>query len=96
MEMKLEQAQNILAGLSVEDYDTVAKNAKAMNGLTQLEQWFQADTPEYRSQLKNFRFANEELIRLADEENLEGAALAYVQLTLSCINCHKQVRATRQ
>ncbi len=27
--------------------------------------------------------------------NLDGAALAYVQLTMSCVNCHKHVRETR-
>jgi hypothetical protein len=36
------------------------------------------------------------LIRQADKENLDGAALAYVQLTLSCVNCHKVVRDSRQ
>ena len=43
-------------------------------------------------QLQIFQNANQQMIRMADDENLDGAALAYVQLTLSCVNCHKIVR----
>jgi hypothetical protein len=39
-----------------------------------------------------FQTANRELIRAAENENLDGATLAYLQLTLSCVNCHKVVR----
>lgn len=93
MQKKLEQAQKILEGLATEDFDSITKNAKAMNGLTALEQWFRASEPDYQTQLKTFRFANQELIRLSEERNIDGASLAYVQLTLSCVNCHKYVRA---
>ena len=30
---------------------------------------------------------------MAAEGNLDGAALKYVELTLSCVNCHKHVRS---
>lgn len=93
MEKKLEYAQNILAGLTLEDFDLVAKNAKAMNSLNVLEKWMRADTPAYRAQLKVFQFANSELVRLSEAKNLDGSTLAYVQLTLSCVNCHKHVRS---
>jgi hypothetical protein len=93
MQKKLEQAQKILEGLATEDFDSIAKNAKAMNGLTVLEQWFRAKEPDYQMQLKSFRFANQELIRLAEEGNIDGASVAYIQLTISCVNCHKYMRA---
>jgi cytochrome c556 len=96
MEKKLEYSQQVLAGLTREDYDLVVKNAKAMNTMTELEKWFRADTQEYRAQLQIFEFANNELVRLAEERNLDGISTAYVQLTLSCVNCHKYVRAHRQ
>jgi len=92
MKKKMEYSQEILAGLATEDFDAVAKNARSMNALGQLEKWLRANTPEYRTQLKVFRRANENLIERAEEKNLDGAALAYVQLTLSCVNCHKVVR----
>ena len=96
MRKKLEYTENILAGLAREDFEQIAKNARSMNALSQMEKWVRG-TAEYRTQLKIFQNSNEQLIRMADEEELDGAALAFVQLTLSCVNCHKVVRvATRQ
>ena len=48
----------------------------------------QAIEPSSRS----FIDANEQLIAEANANDLDGATLAYVQLTLSCVNCHKLVR----
>ena len=91
MQKKLEYSGKILAGLAREDFEEIGKNARSMNALTQMEKWVRG-TAEYRTQLRIFQNANEQLIRMADEEKLDGAALAYVQLTLSCVNCHKAVR----
>ena len=92
MRKKLELSQKILAGLATEDFDAIRKNAKIMTTFVHLEQWLRADQPAYRAQLNVFHLANDELVRLADEKNLDGASLAYMQLTLSCVNCHKVMR----
>ncbi len=92
MQKKLGYSENILKGLVNRDFDQIAKNARSMSALTQIEKWVRGNTPEYRAQLHVFQDANQQLIRMADKENLDGAALAYVQLSLSCVNCHKIVR----
>jgi hypothetical protein len=92
MQKKLAYSERILAGLASEDFKEIGKNARSMNAVGQLEKWVRANTPEYRTQLKLFQYANGQLIRMADDENLDGAALAFVQLTLSCVNRHKLVR----
>lgn len=92
MQMKLDHAQQILEGLSLEDYGLIARHAKAMNELGLLEKSEHAASINYQTQLKVFRFANGELERLAKEKNLDGAALAYTQMTISCVNCHKIIR----
>jgi hypothetical protein len=92
MRKKLEYSEKILGGLAAADFDTIGKTARTMNALTHMEKWVRGTTPEYRTQLHLFEHANQQLIRSADKENLDGAALAYVQLTLSCVNCHKVVR----
>ena len=92
MKKKLEYSKEILSGLSQEDFDLITRNAKSMNALGQLEKWFRANTPEYRAQLKSFRSANDQLIKQSAEKNLDGAALAYMQVTLSCVNCHRVIR----
>jgi hypothetical protein len=94
MEKKLDYSQAILSGLATADFDEVGKNARAMNGLSEIEKFVRGKTPGYRTQLKFFRFTNDELIRQSDRGNLDGAALAFTQLTLTCVNCHKHIRDT--
>jgi hypothetical protein len=92
MRKKLEYSEKILGGLAAADFETIGKTARTMNSLTHMEKWVRGTVPEYRTQLQLFQNANEQIIRAADKQNLDGAALAYVQLTLSCVNCHKVVR----
>lgn len=92
MKRKLDYTQKILSGLAKGDYEAIRVNAELMNKLTPIERFIRGRTPAYRTQLQVFQFANEELIRLAEEKNIDGAALAFTQLTLSCVNCHKVIR----
>lgn len=94
MRKKLEYSEKILAGLANEDFDAIGKTARTMKALNQMENWVRGGVPEYRAQLHVFQNANGQLIQMAEQRNLDGAALAYVQLTLSCVNCHKIVRAS--
>jgi hypothetical protein len=92
MKKKLEFSQNILSGLTKGDFEMVAKNAQAMDILTYLEKWSRADRPGYRQQVGYFDLANKELIKQAQARNVEGSVLAYNQLAISCVQCHKIVR----
>ena len=95
MKKKLEFSQHILAGLATSDFDRISDAATSMNNLNQIEKWSRRTNAEaYRTQLRVFRFANEELVRQANRKNIDGAALAFSQLTLSCVNCHKVLRET--
>ncbi|MGP0065942.1 MAG: hypothetical protein ACLQGP_20375 [Isosphaeraceae bacterium] len=92
MRQKLAASQNILAGLTKADFDAIEKNAQSMLVVGYLEKWVRADTPGYENFTKDFQYANKSLSNAAREKNLDGATLAYLQLTLSCVNCHKIVR----
>jgi len=92
MRKKLDFSRNILAGLASEDFDNVAANAQAMKGMSKFESFIRGKMPGYRTQLEVFQDANEEIIRQAQKDNVEGAALAFTQLTISCVNCHKHLR----
>jgi hypothetical protein len=94
MRQKLQASQAVLAGLASGDYEAIGRNAQAMNVVEQLEKWLRANTPGYRTQLRLFEFADRELIRAAREKNIDAATLAYNQLTISCVNCHKIIRDT--
>ncbi len=92
MKQKLAASQNILAGLTKGDFDAIEKNAQSMLVVEYLEKWVRAETPRYRKLTKDFEYANKALALAAREKNLDGATVAYVELTLSCIHCHKIVR----
>ncbi len=92
MKQKLVASQNVLAGLTKGDFDMIAKNAKSMLVVGYLEKWVRADIPEYQKMTKDFEFANKSLVEAARDKNLDRATIAYVQLTFSCVDCHKIVR----
>jgi cytochrome c556 len=92
MQKKMEYSEKILAGLAKADFEAIEKNSKSMNALSQLEKWVRAGSPAYQSQLTTFRSANRSLVRMAQEKDLDGATLAFMQLTQSCVQCHKVIR----
>lgn len=96
MRKKLEFSQSILAGLATADFDAIAKSATSMKNLTLIERMARrTDAEDYRMQLGVFQFANNELIRAAKKKDVDSATVAFTQLTLSCVNCHKLLRDGR-
>lgn len=91
MERKLEHSQAVLSALAREDFDALGANADALLALSE-EEWISRDTPEYQAQLKDFWVVMEGIKTAADEENLDGATLGYMQMTLTCVRCHKYLR----
>ncbi|MHC5539828.1 hypothetical protein ACYOEI_16540 [Singulisphaera rosea] len=92
MKHKLDASQKILEGMTRADYKQIEKNARSMKVMAYLEGYFRADMPGYKAQLHAFENANEAIVRAAQEKNLDGATIAYTQLTISCVSCHKLVR----
>jgi hypothetical protein len=92
MTRKLEVAQTILRGLTEADFELIQKEAGKMQLVNYLEEWDRGDAPEYKRQLRYFEDANKQLTRQAKNKNINGATLAYTQLTLSCVQCHNLIR----
>lgn len=95
MRAKLKHSQEIVEGLAVENFDQIAKNAQQLSLLSQATNWEVYQTEEYLAQSREFRRAADALREQAKEKKLEGAALAYLDVTMKCINCHKYVRKIR-
>ena len=95
MDRKLHLSQQVLAGITAGDFDKVTTSAQAMKSLDKVEAFIRGRTPGYRTQLQVFDESLDEIIRQANKDNLEGAALGFTQLTISCVNCHKQIRAAK-
>lgn len=96
MKKKLEFSQEILAGLTAGDFDRVNTNAQMLGFVGYLSAWLRADEEAYKRQITYFEFATKELGRQAKEKNMDGATLAYNQLTTSCVQCHKVVREPKR
>ena len=92
MRLKLEGAQDLLAALASADFDAIRHSATRMNSFGKIERFVRGRNAEYDMQLRLFRNANQQIIRQANRQNVEGAALGFMQLTASCINCHKVIR----
>ena len=95
MRLKLTRSQELLEGIALEDFAKIAKNAEAISLLCEDELWQVFQTPEYLAHSEQFRRTANSIIKAADDENLDGAALGYVALTLQCVDCHKYVRDVR-
>jgi hypothetical protein len=93
MMKKLEWSQAILADLAKADWEKMGQHTRSMRALSKIEGRFRrTDQADYRAQLAVFDQANDELIKTADDENIDGATLAYMHLIHSCVNCHKVLR----
>lgn len=95
MRAKLVHSQKVLEGLTSDDLEMVAKNAQEMSLLSLASTWQVIETPEYARRSSEFRRAVDDLRKAAREDNLDGATLSFVNVTLKCVECHKYVRSVR-
>jgi hypothetical protein len=96
MKRKLGHAQAVLEALALNDFDKIRSNADDLIFISKQVEWRAVKTPEYDLSMNSFRRAAEELAQKAKDKNLEGATLAYMDMTMTCVRCHKQVRDMRR
>ena len=95
MQRKLAASQKVLEGIAVNDFDKIRKQADELIDISKQAEWRVLKTPEYELHSNDFRRIADNLAKNAKDKNLDGAALSYVELTLTCVKCHKYVRETR-
>lgn len=95
MKLKLDYAKGVLEGLTLENLELVAKNARLLKEMSAAAQWEVATVPgmEYNEYTADFQRVATDLGKQAREGNLDAATIEYVRLTLSCVRCHKYVRS---
>lgn len=92
MQRKLDYTRTVVDGLATEDFQKISKGAQDLMLLSHEADWKVVTTPEYLKVSREFRETAERLRTQGKEKNLDGATLAYFEVTLSCIRCHKQLR----
>ena len=92
MREKLGHSQKALEALALEDFVTLAQQSKKLSAMTQEATWQVFQNPDYAQHSATFRRHANALTKAAQDKNLDAATLAYVRLTMSCVDCHKFVR----
>ena len=95
MQAKLEHSKSLLEGLATGDFAQLEKSASALTLLSLETDWNVIQTGEYRRLSEDFRRSTKSLKEMATAKNLDGATLAYVGVTMKCVECHKYVRSVR-
>ncbi|MCS7022995.1 MAG: hypothetical protein NZU63_14340 [Gemmataceae bacterium] len=97
MRVKLQRAQLILQALTMEDYKTLQENAESLVRISRATEFLRAyKTEEYEFQALVFQKAAETLAAKAKEKNIDGATVAYVDMTISCVACHNHFRGRKR
>ena len=93
MYAKLQASQLILEGLVTENFVMIADGAGKLEQLSQAEEWRISNDAMYRQHSAQFQRIVKQLSKSAKEKNLDRAALTWLEATMSCIECHRFVRA---
>ena len=96
MKLKLSYAQNVLEGIATEKTELIVGNAQKLSALSKAGGWRVNVTPEYQLFAAEFRRHADAVARAARDKNLDASSLAYFQMTMSCINCHRYMRDNRR
>lgn len=96
MQRKLDAAREIIKGLAIEDFDLISKSAQDLMLLSHETDWKVIQTDIYLRMSNEFRSSAGRLRDSANENNLDGSTLAYFEVTLNCVRCHKYVRQNRK
>lgn len=96
MQRKLDSSRDVVKGLAVEDFDLISKSGQDLMLLSHEADWNVFQTQDYLRLSRDFRGGAQRLRDAANQKSLDGATLAYFEVTLSCVRCHKYVRANNQ
>ena len=95
MKVKLEHSQQILAAVTTSDWINLERHSVQLVRVAEDPAWTVLTIPEYARYSAAFLRATEDLVEAAKQHNLETAPMAYVSLTLSCVQCHRHVGRAR-
>jgi hypothetical protein len=95
MRTKLEHSQQILAAVVTSNWGELQRHSEELQRVAQDPAWRVLTSPEYVQQTEAFLRASGDLVDAAKRRDGEAAPLAYVSLTMSCVQCHRYVARRR-
>ena len=90
---KTKEVQTLLEGLTLNDVAKVRKSAEELLRISKEAQFRKAlNTAKYELHANSFQRSAEAVIEKAKAKNFDGATLAYLDMTMTCIRCHQHSR----
>src|SRR5262245_56097522 len=97
MQVKLQRFQALLEAITKEDYKAMEANASSLARIGEMTAFLRAyKTEEYEVQARAFKRAAATLAAKAEDKNLDGATLAYLDMTMGCVKCHNHFRGKKR
>ena len=94
MRQKMQASNLILEGLCMDDLKAVEAGTQSLLKMPSEAKWRVSNDMMYRRYSNEFVQAVEELQKEAEENDIDGASMAWVNVTMKCLKCHKWVRNT--
>jgi hypothetical protein len=88
---KLDLSHNALDAIALDDFEALEAYASDLVALSTAGELNIGDTEGYRQKSRAFRDAALALGKAARDRESEAAGLAYVDLTLRCLSCHREL-----
>jgi hypothetical protein len=92
MQRKLTHAQKLLEGIAMADFAKLTAATDELTACVQEASWRAANSPKFETHSNSFLKNLDAIKKAAKAKNVDAAALAYVDMTLTCVKCHQQVR----
>jgi len=92
MRQKLQASNLILEGLCTDDLQMVSEGSQTLMKMSSAERWRVSNDIMYRRYSSEFVHAVEELQKEAEDDDMNGTSMAWVNVTMKCLKCHEWVR----
>lgn len=96
MRRKLTESQKVLEGIAMNDFEKISSGAEELISISKTAEWKVLKDPQYELFSNEFRRRADQVARAARDKNLDAATLGYVEMTMTCVRCHKHVREVRR
>ena len=93
MRLKLQASNQIREGLVTENFKKISDGAAQLGKMSAAEKWRASNDPMYLQHSGDFRRMVDKLKKKAADDNLEACALVWLDVTMSCLECHEFVRS---
>jgi cytochrome c556 len=95
MRQKLVDAQGVMAAVVTSNWSELDRRSRALLKATDDPAWLVLRTPEYSKQSEAFIRAIDDLVDAAARRDQDAAPLAYMAVTVRCVQCHRYVARAR-